>query len=163
MVLKTLAALLVLCAVASAQYPAGAAGFLWQGQTTATAGTFCWGFSCTATPVQITGGETVTLTVRGDFNMPYLIGISAGANRCLMSPVWYNGLMLDDPIIILAQGQLTQVSGILACPNATDTVAAQLPNTVPVGATFSLQAAVLSGSAGLAQLSFTTTFDVTVL
>ena len=158
----TVAAALLFVSSVSAQYGIGAVGLHWNGSTS-QGGTFCWGFSCTPDPVTVLPGETVVLTVRGEWNQPYVLAFSLGPDRCLAVPGLLNSLVLGDPINLLFSGSLSQPSPILACPPGYDTLSITFPLSTPPGLAFTLQA--LAGSFGLQgpQFAFTTALSVTVL
>jgi hypothetical protein len=98
-----IATLLVLVSgLMSAQYPVSANAFSWTGVN--QAGPFCWGFSCTPVNVTVLRGEAGSLFIRGDYQQPYLIGLSFSATRCLTIPSAYNMLVLDDPFFVVFTG-----------------------------------------------------------
>lgn len=133
--------LAVACTCAAGQYPIGAVAFNWTGSSGASAGPFCWesNFNCTPYTVNVTAGEQVTLTIRGQANAPYAIGISGGAGQCIAFPGIQGNLMLDPGAILVGGGALGQVSGILACPAWFDQVVATFPSTFPIGSTVAVQ------------------------
>jgi hypothetical protein len=122
------------------QYPISAVALNWNGMF--PQGTACWGFNCVPLTTNIVRGETGSLTVRGDLNYAYVIGLSFSANRCQSFPTAYNMLVLDDPIFIVLGGTLTTGSPILACPPATSTLPITIPASWPPGISFTLQAMV---------------------
>lgn len=161
---KTLAivfAVFVLAAAdASAQYPLGAAGFLWTGSSGAVAGTFCWGFSCTPYPVNVTAGESVTVRITGEGGAPYAIFVSPTATNCQSFPNVLNSLVLDLTPSILSTGYLLNFSPILSCPNAYAEVTGTLPPIFPIGTTFAIQG--LTYGAGFVP-AFTSAIVATVI
>ena len=47
----------------------------------------------------IVPGESGTLTLRGEWQQIYALGLAPTANRCLTLPIAYHCLVLDDPIL----------------------------------------------------------------
>ena len=162
--MRTLLVCLVLSAAAQAQYPISANGLLWTGPS-GSAGTFCWGFSCTPAAAQVLPGETGTLTVRAEFGQSFIIGASATATRCLSFPNFFNSLVLDDPIVPWITGICDQQSPILACPSGTHDIPISIPAFIPPGVTLSLQGvtSIPHGTPGTPSWSFTQAITFTVL
>jgi hypothetical protein len=138
--MRTAIFLLLLSGLAFSQYPIGATAFTWTGVN--QAGSFCWGFSCTPINTTVIRGETGTLFIRGDFQQPYVIGLSFSATRCLSMPTAYNMLVLDDPIFVVFTGATNTTSPILACPPGSDSLTITIPPSWPVGLIFTLQGLV---------------------
>ncbi len=146
-----------------AQYPISANALQWTG-TTSSAGPFCWGFSCTPAQATVVPGESGTLMVRAEFNQLYALALSAGANRCLSIPNFFNNLVLDDPIFLVQVGVCSQPSPILACPSGTETISVTIPAAMPPGLSFSIQAVVsVPSGPALQSFSFTQAITFTVL
>jgi hypothetical protein len=158
--IAVLALLITVPGLCLAQYPLGAAGFHWNGSIGGGAGAFCWGFTCAPSPVTVTTGETVTLTVRGHPSAPYYILFSVSqATQCTSFPGVLNALVLTPPLMAPVIGTLWQASPILSCPQAFDQVTFIWPPGVQLGLTFHLQALTL-GDGGLP--AFTQAVEVTV-
>ena len=128
----------LMSAAAFAQYPASANGLQWTG-VTSTAGTFCWGFSCVPGQANVVAGETGTLMIRGFVGESYMLGISTSVPSCVTVPLAYNQLVLAHPITIFSSGPLSQISAILACPPAFETLTVSIPPLVPSGTQFTVQ------------------------
>ena len=155
---------LTLTTALSAQYPISANALHWQGATS-TAGPFCWGFTCTPAAATILPGEPGTLTIRAEFNQPYLLGLSPTATSCISAPaISYNSLTLDPPITIWWTGTCSIPSPILACPSGYDQLPITIPPILPPGSSFSMQgitgAPAIPGSPAW---SFTQAITFTVL
>ncbi len=154
-VLAFLLAMGFLASSPSAQYPVDATALYWSG-TSGSAGTFCWGFSCTPSQATVSPGEAGTLMVRGELNQTYILGLSDGASRCLSLPGVSYGLVLDDPIFIVRTGVCGDPGGILACPYGTDTFGVVIPPGAPSGFSVSIQALVsVPSGPGIPRFSFT--------
>ncbi|HET6201688.1 MAG TPA: hypothetical protein VFI25_02670 [Planctomycetota bacterium] len=145
-----------------AQFPADAVALHWTGAGGNTAGPFCWGFQCAPDTTTVSPGEAVALFLRGEPNAAYVVGVSVSATSCLSIPGISHSLVLDLPIIVAFAGTLDQVSPILSCPSGTTTIPFTFPSNAPPGASFGIQAIVLSGSPFI-PLSFTQAIVVTVL
>jgi hypothetical protein len=131
-------------------------GLMWNGTLGGTAGSFFP--SCTNLPVVALRGDAVALRVWGDFGSVYLLGTAASANQCLPFPGIGNGLVLDLPAFPVASGLLTLVSPCLSCPPAFDQLLFTVPQSLPIGAMVSFQAAGF----GNGQFTFTVAITATV-
>jgi hypothetical protein len=123
-----------------AQYPIGASGLSVSTNLGQNAGNFCWGFSCTPAALTVAVGEVVTIRITGEWQVPYLLGVSSTATSCQPIGGVLNNLVLDLPIVILASGALSHASPILACPQGYTTLTAVVPAGIPTGTTFAIQA-----------------------
>lgn len=160
MKLRFLALAAVAAAPLMAQYPQGAAGFNVTTNFGQNAGYFCWGFSCTPATLNVAVGEIVTLRISGEWQANYLIGLASSATSCIPYPGIANSLVIDQPVLLLATGTLWNLSPILACPNAYDTLTAAVPAGIPSGTTLALQG-LTSGAGNV--LAFTGAIVLTVL
>ena len=124
-------------------------GLHWQGSSGTAVGT-CFGFSCQALVVPVTAGETATLTVTGDLQMPYVLAVSTGANQCLTVPGIENSLALDPGLVILSMGILTDFNNLGPCGQAMVQFNATIPAGIPPGT----EIAVQSVSYGLSFVNF---------
>lgn len=131
-------------------------GLAWAGSS----GNFARSFvpSCANLPVVAVPGETVTLTVWGDWMSPYALFVAGSGSQCLQIPGLGGGLVLDFPITTVTFGVLTLTSPCLSCPAAFQSLTFQLPAGLPIGTALALQAAALGGS----NAAFTTAITGTV-
>lgn len=146
--------------VASAQYPLGAAGLSWSGSSGQTGGNPCFGFSATAFPVTVTGGELVTVHLTGDLNAPYILALGLTATSYVPVNGIANALLLDQPAQIFSVGYLSTASFALACPPGTQDLTGVFPVSIPAGQTLALQAFTY-GAGGVP--TFTSAIAITVI
>jgi len=151
---KALSSLCLLTAAATAQ--AAGPGLGWAGSS----GTFARSFfpSCTNMPVQAVPGETVTVSVWGDFHAPFALFAASSGSQCLPIPGVGNALILDMPIFTVTFGTLNLVTPCLSCPPAFENVQFTVPPQVPPGASISFQGATFAVN----NLSFTVAITGTV-
>ena len=152
--MRTVALILLSASAVLAQYPIGANALRWNGIN--PAGPFCWGFSCTPVTAVLVRGETGSLLVRGEWQQPYLLGLSSSATRCLSVTGVYHQLVLDDPITLFWSGTCSTGSPILSCPSGTDSIPITIPLSWPPGLSFSIQGVTgVAASPGVMAVSFT--------
>jgi hypothetical protein len=118
-------------------------GLRWAGSSGTSAGTFLP--TCTPESVAMQGGETVTLTVWGDFNTAFGLFAATSASQCVTFPGFGGGLVLDPPIVPVGTGVLTLVSPCLSCPEAFATLSFTVPRGLPSGVAVGLQALGFGG------------------
>lgn len=118
-------------------------GLAWAGSS----GNFARSFvpSCTNLPVVAVPGETVTLTVWGDWMSPFALFVAGSGSQCLQIPGLGGGLVLDFPITTVTFGVLNLTSPCLSCPAAFQSLQFVLPAGLPVGTSLALQGAALGG------------------
>lgn len=165
--IRTTFAVIVIAAVAGAQSPealaSASAGLLWQGSS----GNFaisCVSFSCTPTPVTVVPGETVTITVSGIQDFPYLLVGALGAGTCQSFPGVQNSLALDSTVQLLASGVMAQPNNVAPCGFGMDQIVIPVPSDAPVGASIVIQSVSwgLGIFAGGMLPTFTTPIEATV-
>jgi hypothetical protein len=144
---------LLLSSAASAQLVGP--GLSWEGTSGSTAGSVIP--SCDNFPVNAVVGETVTLTIWGDDNAPFVLLAAATGTQCLPIPNIGNGLILDPPFFPVAAGILPLQEQCRACPKGKLPLEFVVP-PVPTGVSAAFQALGLGGGA----LSFTAAITFTV-
>jgi len=127
------------------------------GVLTVSFGQACGPFSCRPFPAGQVGPTTTstrarTVTVHGAPNSVYVLGVSQAplATPCTTVPGIGNALILGQPITLLAFG-VTSAGGPVsstACRQGQGTFVLNVPNTVPSGFTFLLQALATSATTG---------------
>ena len=117
-------------------------GITWQGSSGSFVSTCLgFGFSCTPLPVAVQIGETATLTVSGEINMPYVLAVSTGANQCATIQGIENSLTLDSGILIVDIGVMTKFNAIAPCGSGMAQLTATIPAGIPPGTEMAFQAA----------------------
>ena len=154
-----LALLAVGTGAAFGQYPLGAVGFNVSTNLGQFIGSPCWWSGCTPATGTVAIGEVVTIRINGEWNAPYLLGVSLSATSCVTVPGVLHELVLDAPISLVSSGTLSFISPILACPNGFTTLTATVPPGIPSGTKFAIQA--LTHGAGNA-LAFTGAIVLTI-
>ena len=90
------------------------------------------------------------MEVRAPLGALFVIGISLGASNCLQRPFITNEQVLDAPIFLAALGFVSQNSTIKACYGGVDHRPLPIPDFLPPGFQFALQAlAVISTGQGI--------------
>lgn len=143
--MRNLAMFLLLAVSAQAQIVLGEMGFQVAGLQ-GTAGDFCRGFTCVPRQLNVTSGETLTLTVRAPLGAPFVVAASASATSCLKIPTIGNSLVIDLPLIVLYSGSIDKPSPILACYDGYTTRSLPLPGGLPLGAALAMQAGAVIGT-----------------
>lgn len=131
-------------------------GLSWTGTSGSSVRSFIP--SCSNLPVAVVRGETVSVRVWGDQRAAFVLLAAGSATQCLPFPGFGNALVLDQPLIALAAGTLTQISPCLSCPPGYEELAFPVPLTLPSRAALSLQAV----SYGVGRLAFTVAITGTV-
>jgi hypothetical protein len=119
-------------------------GLIWSGSFGTVAGSFRP--SCTPDSMALFAGETVTLTVWGDFRAPFGLFAAPSSTPCVMFPGVGGGLVLGAPVVPVSAGVLSQISPCLACPEAFADVTFTVPPGLPSGVTIAFQALTFGGT-----------------
>ncbi len=115
-----------------------------------SAGEFCWGADCQPRPGPAPRGETLDMEIRAPLGALFAIGISLSASNCLQRPFIANAQVLDAPVFLAGIGFVNQPSAIKACYGGVDHRALPIPDFLPPGFQFALQAlAVIPTEAGV--------------
>ncbi len=139
-----LAAFVVITSCAAAQF--SGPGLLWSGTSGSGAGELN-GFTCTPDFVGIVGGETVTISVWGDYGAPFWLLGSLSATQCQTIPGVNNSLLVDPVITIAEFGYLTLATPCLACPPGHAQFVGNVPVGLPPGIPFAIQALTFAAGA----------------
>ena len=131
-------------------------GITWSGSAGNFAGTF--GFECEPLQVDVTPGETVTLTVWGDQNAPFAVFASFGSQACVTVPGVANALLLANPVSLTEDGILAQRTNCGACPSGFEDMVVPVSSSLPVGTSITVQAVTFAG--GIAAFSSAVTATV---
>lgn len=155
---RVLFACFLVCSLAhAAAAQAPGPGLSWTGTSGSSVRSFIP--SCTNLPVAAVRGETVGLRVWGDQRAPFVLLAAGSATQCLPFPGFGNALILDQPLVLLGAGVLTQISPCLSCPPGYEEMQFVIPLTLPSRASLSLQAV----SYGVGRVAFTVAITGTVL
>ena len=144
MVHRVPAALPIFCCLASAATAQFVGpGLSWSGTSGNGARSFLP--SCANLPVTAVLGETVTLTVWGDWMAPFALFAAGSGSQCLPIPGLGNALVLDPPLLTVTFGVLTQLTPCLSCPPGLQSLQFTIPPGIPPGTSVAFQAASLGG------------------
>ena len=145
----TFLASLLAASTSTGQIRAGQFGFTVR-SSQGSAGEFCWGADCQPRLGPAPRGETLDMEVRAPMGALFAIGISLGASNCLRRPFIANAQVLDAPVILAGIGFVSQPSAIKACYGGVDHRSLAVPDFLPPGFQFALQAlAVIPTEAGV--------------
>ena len=127
-------------ALATAQIGRGEVG-LYLATQAGSGGTTCTPtYSCGYLPATLTRGETITITVRGVYQMPFVIALS-GTQQSLCLPL--QGILHElmfVPAWFPFVGILDQGDPILRCPGGLKTLSLPIPNELAPGTDLFFQA-----------------------
>ena len=112
-------------------------------------GTMCGPFDCAPIQGNVPGGTDLTVAVYSAPGFPFAILASAGANRCLPIPGILHGLVLDDPLFVLAAGPSNPpIAGL--CPKQSSVFMGGISTRILLpaiqGISFSMQAFGFAGN-----------------
>lgn len=152
----TIAALFATCLTATAVAQLPGPGITWSGTLGGSAGSYMP--SCNNLPVPSIRGEIVDLRVWGDQNAGFILLASASTTPCVPIPGVGNGLLLAQPVFVVALGMLTQVTPCLSCPPGFEAHRFTVPTFLPPGTSITFQA----GSFGDRRPALTVAITATV-